>query len=924
MKSALEIARRYDAAGFSVIPVRADGSKAAAVAWTEFQTRRPTEDEHRKWFGNGTSYGFGIVWGKVSGNGEALDFDAVGLFQEYAALAADNGFADLLNRLVLVATPSGGQHLLYRCEPDVEVPTHHRIARRLVEVPEGTPGALLRDGKRFKAETLIETRGEGGYTIAPGSPVACHPDGRPYELLRGRFDALPVITAQERAILHGLAVVFNEFVDETQTAAGERTARTEEQAAKEKTGEGWFVRNGGTYVAQQRPGTWDDDLPPGKDFNERADLSALLKGAGWEHVADRGGRGLWRRPGKDDPRAISGTTNYGGANCFYAFSTNCDPFPHQQPLKPFGVYAYLKHAGDFGRAALDLWGQGYGREAPEDSEKARRWKAAQEAGTGSAFRRSDTGNAERLLARHGEKLRYDHTAKCWYLWAGNRWEADRTGQAQEFAKETVLSMYAEAADPDKTEEERAAIATHAKASDKAPRIQALLQLALSDARVAVTSDEWDTDRWVLNVENGTLDLRTGELHPHRAADLITKMAPVSYDPNATAPTWEAALNRWHPDTEVRAFLQRAAGYSLTGHIGEETAFFTYGLGRNGKSKFVGALESVMGDYAARVSIEVLTDSRKAGNATPDLIPLVGARLVVASEVQEGRRLNESFIKDTTGGDRITARANYGNTFTFRPQFKLWLYGNHKPVIKGTDDGIWARLPLIPFTVQIPKAERDQDLAAKLAAERAGILAWAVRGCLEWQTRRLSPPAAVVEATNEYRQEMDPIAGYVGERCKLDPDAWTASAELFKDYEKWAEENGERHPLPASEFSKHLVNRYGCKSERRSHEGKKQVRGLTGIRLSTVSCDTVDTVDTLDSTLSKTAHENEQDEVTQNGAQPVYLSTGAQTEPPKRGKIRFDDFEEFEDDPDDLSDLTDPSAVFQMLKRARREKHAADG
>lgn len=541
--------------------------------------------------------------------------------------------------------------------------------------------------------------------------------------------------------------------------------------------------------------------------------------------------------------------------------------------------------------SLDNFSGGYdpnhGRTPSEVRERVEAMKEAERAAAGivpgsAVFLKSDTGNADRFVHRYGAKMRYDHSRKCWFIWTGKKWREDKNGQTQEWAKETVRAIYTEAASLD-DDEQRAALATWARQSDRAQRIAAMMALATSDRAVALENDDWDKDPFLLNCLNGTIDLRTGRLRPHDECDLITKICPVEFDPAATAPLWKQCLQRWQPDPEVRRFLQRSVGYTLTGHTGEETAFFCYGGGRNGKSKFTGAIETILGDYAARIPIEVLMDSRKAGNATPELIPVIGARLVLASEISEAKRLNEAFVKDATGGDRITARAMYAGIITFKPQFKLWLYGNHKPTLRGNDEGIKSRLPLIPWTVTIPAEERDTHLAEKLMRELPGILAWAVRGCLNWQKDRLSPPEAVIQATEEYHSTQDVFGQFLSECCALGSGQqfWVKSADLRRAYDQWVEDRGDKFTLNGNQFADRL-QQAGAVSERRN-VGRLKVRVWQGIAL--LATDTADdeavsspqnsdsreygdTGDTGDGGFSNSPHVQNKSKVTQNGVPTV--------------------------------------------------------
>jgi putative DNA primase/helicase len=271
----------------------------------------------------------------------------------------------------------------------------------------------------------------------------------------------------------------------------------------------------------------------------------------------------------------------------------------------------------------------------------------------------------------------------------------------------------------------------------------------------VIPEHLDQDPWLFNVENGTIDLKTGELRPHERGALITKLAPVQYDREAECPTWWKFLMRiFNGNLALIEFLQKAVGYALTGSTREQCLFFLHGLGANGKSTLLEIIHTLLGDYAHRTSSETFL-IKKSGGIPNDVAALRGARLVGAVEVESGRRLAEVLIKEMTGGDRISARFLHAEWFDFKPEFKIFLAANHKPVIRGTDHAIWRRIHLIPFNVQIPKPEQDRDLPEKLKAELPGILNWALEGCQMWQLYGLEPPAEVQAATQDYREEMDP-------------------------------------------------------------------------------------------------------------------------------------------------------------------------
>jgi len=436
--------------------------------------------------------------------------------------------------------------------------------------------------------------------------------------------------------------------------------------------------------------------------------------------------------------------------------------------------------------------------------------------------KSDQGNAMRLVHRHGQDLLYCHPWKKWLVWDGRRWQRDNTAEVVRRAKETVRSIYAEAEEV-ADENERKALRKHAIRSENEPHIRRMIKLADSEPGIPVLPNELDADRWLLTCLNGTLDLRTGELGEHQREDRITKLAPVEYDPKAPAPTWDAFLQRIMDGNEdLIAFLQRAVGYSLTGDVSERVLFLLYGRGANGKTTFLETVRALLGDYAQRTPMETLL-AKRGGSIPNDVARLRGARFVSASESEEGKRLNEPLIKELTGGDTISARFLYGEYFEFKPQCKMWLATNHKPVVRGTDKAIWDRIQLIPFAVTIPEAEQDKHFGEKLKAELAGILAWAVKGCLDWQENGLGVPGEVKRATEGYREEMDTVGNFIKDCCVVSPTAVVGSKEFNETYCKWCEENGER-PLSQKKVGTQLRER-GFTKDRNSKTGRIEWYGL---------------------------------------------------------------------------------------------------
>ncbi len=400
---------------------------------------------------------------------------------------------------------------------------------------------------------------------------------------------------------------------------------------------------------------------------------------------------------------------------------------------------------------------------------------------GERFALTDLGNADRFVARYGERVLWCEGMRAYLVWDGKRWAKDEGGgSVVKRAQEVARSIHREAADQRDTDAQRR-VSRWAVASQNAARIGAML--AMARPHLAVSINALDSDPWLLNCQNGTLDLRTGELRPHDPLDLITKIVPVAYEPDAEAPRFEAFLREVLVDDGVIGFVQRFAGYSLTGDTRERAMTILWGSGKNGKSTLVELLLNLLGDYADSTDVETVLTRKHAGVGN-DVAALKGHRFVSCSEVEKGRRLAESKVKQLTGRDTITARFLFCEPFSFRPEFKLWMSTNNKPEIVGTDDAIWDRIRLVPFTRRFDGKAEDPTLPGKLRAELPGVLAWAARGCFEWQRSGLGEPDAVRAATAEYREEMDTLAAFLSEHCVTHPNARTKFSDLYDAYVSW--------------------------------------------------------------------------------------------------------------------------------------------
>ena len=728
----------------------------------------PIPEQHAAMFEQPEAERMFVVCGERSDNACCLDYDDEGYFELWAAQVP----GELYDRLYIEQSQrSGGYHVGYR-----------KVTR------VGKSCVLARDPRQADGsdgKVRIEMRGEGaGFVAAPSIG---------YQRLQGDLAHLPVLTNEECRILEDAAATFN--------ACEPRVL-------------------GARKPPPIRPD--DADERPGDRYNRecsQGDVLDLFKKHGYAIGRSGNGNVDITRPG-----ATSETSgNVSPEGITFMHSTNAE-VEAGVGHPPFHIYATLEYGGNHSEAAKAL-SRIYN--PPIRIKRSHPAIEAEADGTDSAIsptpirpgiaegddnRRAlppraltDLGNAERLIDRFGDSLHYSG-ALGWLIWNDKNWVADETGQVERFAKLTVRDTLREASDAEE-HEQRKALSKWAIRSESASAIANLIQLARTEEGVPVRTDDLDTNPWLLTVANGTLDLRTGALGPHRRTDMITKASPVTYNPAATCPRWLEFLHRIMEGDEARvSYLQRAIGYSLTGDTSERAMFVLYGKGKNGKSTLLTVISELVGDFATRTPTETLMQ-KQTGGIPNDIAQLRGARFVFASEAEDGRRLAESLIKDLTGEDVISARFMRQEFFRFQPTFKIWFSTNHRPVIRGTDEAIWDRLKLIPFNYRFKDGEQrpKHEVLAEFRAEMPGILAWAVRGCLEWRNDGLGVSEAIHSATAEYRVDMDTLGAWIADECVESPLETEGSAALYEDYKRWAENGGER-PLTNKAFSQRLVER----------------------------------------------------------------------------------------------------------------------
>jgi putative DNA primase/helicase len=367
----------------------------------------------------------------------------------------------------------------------------------------------------------------------------------------------------------------------------------------------------------------------------------------------------------------------------------------------------------------------------------------------------------------------------------------------------------------------------ARSSNSNRGVSNMVSLARSEPNVAIDIGELDTNAWLLNVENGTIDLQTGKLREHCKDDFITKLAPVVFDATATCPWWERFLDTiFNGNKELIEYVRRLAGYSMTGSTEEHILPFFHGVGANGKSTLIETLFKTFGsDYSMKAPPDLLMAKRGESHPT-ERADLHGKRLVACIETEEGRRMAEALVKELTGGDRIRARRMREDFWEFAPTHHVWLVGNHKPTITGSDHGIWRRIKLVPFNVVIAEAQQDKKLPAKLAMELPGILNWCIQGCLDWQHNGMREPTCVQAATNQYATESDDVGKFIAEHCEVGPGFEAPSTELWQAYRKAMDDD-----ISQKMFAQRLIAK-GFTNDRLTRGASKGRIGWKGLRLLT--------------------------------------------------------------------------------------------
>lgn len=737
--------------GLSVIPVEY-GGKRPAIAWKDYQTRRPTDEEVRHWFGNGNDLNIGVVTGVVSG---------------------------------LVVIDADSTEAVEWCEANLpQTPTVKTARGRhyYLKFRAGLKNTVGVGGRK------LDIRADGGYVVAPPS---VHKTGVIYSWIKGLdLDSLPfadfppkllIKPAKEKSSTtgspgkYGQAALSHELAELTGAVEGERNNHLNRAAFSL----GQLAAGGELDQHQVEAALLDVAVSVGLTENEARQTirSGMDAGSRKPRTAPE--------PIRRDTQNAAGTTALNTAN---------------EVLK-----------GDIFRAAF----------------------------------KGQQGAAALFVRLYSGKFCYDHAAGVWYTWKGHYWKRDQLGEHLS-ALNNVAALFERGAAHCKSEiitlgqamadavgEEQADIKQKIKKLQNQQKVctcqsnnlnnlgyrkGVIVFAAQGSDSLGVSGEQWDSHPWLLPCPNGVVNLRIGSISPGKSDNYLKTTCPTPYDSDAPAEAWLKALDEiFGGDAELVAFVQRFMGMALVGAALEHVLSVWHGSGRNGKDTILQVIRNVLGDLAGPVQSELLLDqgrTRSSAGPSADIMALRGRRIAWASETNEGRRLDAGRVKLLTGGGDLVGRPPFGRCEVSFPQsHTLFLLTNSKPNVNAGDYALWKRLHLVPFRMafvddpQAPNERKaDKYLIGKLQQEAPGILAWLVRGCLEWQRQGLNPPKIVREATSDYRDDEDLLLQFVKDCCKISPSAEVGASELYQGYRNWCTDNALK-PMSGTAFGREMGERY---------------------------------------------------------------------------------------------------------------------
>lgn len=765
------VAQVWQQVGVAVIPILANQTKRPAVRWGEYQVQAPSLGQVDEWWGNGKQFGLALICGQVSGNLEMLEIegratdgdsmteimnrvDELGAGDTWDLLMGPHGYSEM--------SPSGGIHFLYRIS-DHAVPGNTKIAQDRSNL------------------VLAETRGEGGYVIVAPTPGQCHPTGEPWTLINGMYGQLPVITWEQRCLLHqalGLALDADGAVNASDaTYASTALALTPAPPVPVATSTSSLAPGGA-------------GLSPGDHYEATTDWAEILEPHGWSLESKRGPTRHWTRPGKNRRDGSSATTGHASdRDRLYVFTTS-STFASGESYTKFAAYTILNFGGNYHMAAGELRRMGYGEAAQElDTLPSLPPAPAED----PKYPVNDTGNSMYLFDYIRDHYLYVSEQKEIVHWNGKKWTTDRKSTL-EYAFNTMIQ---EKADACQKRGDEVGFKWWTKAGNRS-RIEAAIKGLRALPGFTALSEEMDQDNKVINLQNGIYDLATHELSPHDPERRLTKVMAVAYDPDATCPNFNAFMEKVLPDAGMRGYVQRALGYTLLGEADQRSLFLICGPSGTGKSTLMSAMELVFGDYGTSAPSGTLRAPGRENSApSNDLHTLMGKRFVSTSETNEHTAYNEDLIKRLTGRDTISSRRLYQDFQHWSPRCSIWLATNHPPKFSSDDDAIWRRAKIVPFTTVLLGEGQISDFAHNvLAQERDGILNWLLAGLQDYQRHGLGEPQVVMEAAREVRLQSDPVARFVEDRTtdgvlETGEGLQIRSSELYSMYVDWARQTGER-------------------------------------------------------------------------------------------------------------------------------------
>lgn len=829
----LEGALTWWDAGCSVIPTRADGTKKPQLDWKSYQSERATREQVEKWFKTSPKSGIALVCGAISGNLEMLELESHATTSEHLDRIEDamarHGVSEAWRALqdsgYMEFTPSGGIHFLYRVPH--EVPGNTKIANRPPTAEE------LAEHPHLRSVTLAETRGEGGFVIVSPTQGTVHKSGDAWTAASGSVEgAVPTIAWSTRNLLHqALADALDEMPE--------------------------------VPIFEPRPMSQvprpAGDILPGEDFAARTSWDHLLTDYGWQyHSVNVAGGDLWTRPGKRVIDGHSASVGTGGSDNLYVWSSSAD-LPTEKPISKFAFYAFMEHRGDFSAAGRALYALGYGTRASGGSEGVSDWfdelpvaTASTDSpqsvdGTSQPGPRkmkqlqewTETGVAELAAYHLGDRWRAVSEENGWRRYEQGRWTPDvRSGVQQDMTRLTKVireqaqeNLDAAMVTEDK-EDIKAAKALMATANGfRSHRgLNACVARFGQQPGVSVSLKDFDTDRHLVAMANGTMDLRTLEFRDHSPSDMLTKRVDVTYDPNAAAPEFEKFMESVVPDPQYRAFLQRAAGMTFLGEIREAAFFVLHGKTGCGKSQFMQIMHAVMGEYATTAAKGTFSESKFKGSDSYDLHDLMGVRLASMSETSKGEVLNEELIKRITGGDEVKSRALYQAHVAWKPQFTIWVLTNFLPNLDAADDAIWRRVKTVKFPKQFKGAEAEIGIAQRLInSELSGIFNWLLEGVEQYRAHGLKDPDEMSAELQEYRDSLDPVNQWIAEASEdgtivVESQATISVTAAYTMFHEWSTGNGNRYPMGKKRFGERMEE-LGFTA----HKGSGGVRYRSGLR-----------------------------------------------------------------------------------------------